>query len=133
MTAKETAKETDQLNELARDFWAWRAVYQPFSSDDLPRIERPADWRPDWSPEAVKKQRAEIAVFEQRFRQINAAQWPIPQQVDYRLIGSALARVRWELDVTRGWERNPKFYVDQTLGALYEELLKQTPPIGRRG
>lgn len=133
MTANMTAKEIDQLSELARDFWAWRAVTQPFSSDDLPRIERPADWQPDWSPEAVKKQREEIAAFEQRQRQINPAQWPIPQQVDYRLIGSALARVRWELDVTRGWERNPKFYVDQTLGALYEELLKQTPPIGRRG
>ncbi len=128
-----TEKETSQLDELARDFWAWRAVYQPFSSDDLPRIERPADWQPDWSSTAVKRQREEIGVFEQRFRQTNAAQWPIPRQVDYRLIGSALARVRWELDVTRGWERNPKFYVDQTLGALYEELLKQTPPIERRG
>jgi uncharacterized protein (DUF885 family) len=128
-----TAKEIDQLDGLARDFWTWRAVYQPFSPDDLPRIERPLAWEPDWSPEAVNQQREELSAFEQRFVEIKAAEWPIPRQVDYRLIGSALARVRWELDVTRGWQRNPKFYVDQTLGALYEELLKQTPPIKERG
>jgi hypothetical protein len=43
----------------------------------------------------------------------------VPQQVDYRLIGSAIARVNWELNVTCGHERNPGFYVDQTLGLLF--------------
>ena len=37
--------------------------------------------------------------------------WSVPLQVDYRLLGSALARVRWELDVLQGWRRNPRFYV----------------------
>ena len=27
--------------------------------------------------------------------------WPVPRQVDYRLVGSAIARVRWELDGRR--------------------------------
>ncbi len=39
----------DPLDDLARDFWAWRAATQPSSGDDIPRLERPAGWRPDWS------------------------------------------------------------------------------------
>jgi uncharacterized protein (DUF885 family) len=58
---------------------------------------------------------------------MDAGRWPIPRQVDYRLIGSALSRVGWELYVTRNWQRDPGFYVDQTLGAVYERLL-QPPP-----
>lgn len=117
----------EQLTELARDFWEWRARYQPVSSDDLARLERPADWTPDWSLASVEQQRAQLAAFELRWKQIDPSPWPIPQQVDYRLLGSALARVHWELDVTRGWERNPKFYVDQSLVALFEELLRNAP------
>src|SRR6185503_21303712 len=51
----------------------------------------------------------------------------ISQQVDYRLIGSALARVRWELDITRSQEVNADFYVHQTLGAVFLLLLKPAP------
>jgi hypothetical protein len=32
----------DPLEDLAREFWTWRAVQQPLSHDDIPRIERPA-------------------------------------------------------------------------------------------
>jgi uncharacterized protein (DUF885 family) len=115
------------LTELASDFWAWRARFQPVSSDDLARLERPEGWTPAWSQASVEQQRTQLAAFEQRWKRIDLSAWPIPQQVDYRLIGSALARVHWELDVTRGWQRNPKFYVDQTLVALFEELLHNKP------
>ncbi|HYE75208.1 MAG TPA: DUF885 family protein [Blastocatellia bacterium] len=117
----------DQLDQLASDFWQWRAFHQPNSNDDLPRIERPRGWEPDWSQAAVAQQRAALAEFTERWKRLNASDWPISKQVDYRLIGSALARVRWELDVLRSWERNPRFYVYQTLGALFEELLKNQP------
>ncbi len=42
-------------------------------------------------------------------------------------MGSAIARVRWELDLNRRWERDPSFYLDQTLTALLEALV-QPPP-----
>ena len=29
------------LQSLADDFWQWRARYQPFSKDDIPRIDHP--------------------------------------------------------------------------------------------
>jgi len=122
-----TEHNFDQLDQLASDFWQWRAFHQPCSSDDIPRIERPRDWAPDWSLAAVEKQRNALAGFAERWKSMDASAWPIPRQVDYRLIGSALERVRWELDVLRSWERNPRFYVYQTLGALFEELLKNRP------
>jgi len=42
-------------------------------------------------------------------------------------MGSAIARVRWELELNRRWERDPSFYLDQTLTALLEALV-QPPP-----
>jgi hypothetical protein len=113
------------LTELAERFWRWRAANQPMSGDDIPRIERPADWVPDWSPAAVRARRDALGRFDREWRAIDTTGWSRPVQVDYRLIGSALARVRWELDVTRGWKRNPLFYLEQTLGGLHERL---TPP-----
>src|SRR5262249_40409891 len=53
---------------------------------------------------------------------------PVSKKVDYRLLGSALARVRWELDVNPRWQRDPTFYVEQTVVAL-EEAFLPPPPI----
>jgi uncharacterized protein (DUF885 family) len=43
------------------------------------------------------------------------------------LVGSAIARARWELDYVRGWQRNPWFYLDQTLAAVFV-ILSPPPP-----
>jgi hypothetical protein len=121
-----TESTYDQLQKLAADFWVWRGANQPISSDDIPRIERPDDWVPDWSRDAIQRRRTELTEFTKRHDRIDASAWEVNQQVDYRLIGSAIARVDWELNVTCGHERNPGFYVDQTLGLLFLSLL--TPP-----
>jgi uncharacterized protein (DUF885 family) len=121
------ALAADPLDDLAREFWQWRAVHQPVSGDDMARIDRPADWTPDWSAQSVAQQKEALASFEKRWKEMDAGRWAIPRQVDYRLIGSALARVGWELYVTRNWQRNPAFYVDQSLGAVYERLLRPPP------
>ncbi len=65
-------------------------------------------------------------------RNLDATKLPRAQQVDYRLIGSALARVHWELDVNRRWQRDPTFYIDQTLTAVTEMLLPPPPFDERR-
>src|SRR5258706_8191253 len=96
----------DDLDRLAGEFWAWRAFHQPVSSDDIPRIERPENWEPDWSLASIQKQREEISVFETRLKKLDSSGWPIDRLVDHRLLASAFARVRWELDVLRSWERN---------------------------
>src|ERR1017187_1756202 len=122
------------LETLAHYFWEWRAQYQPFSKDDIPRIERPLERTSgprDWSNASIVNQKAALQDFERRWKQIDRKGWSIAEQVDYRLMGSALARVRWELDVNPRWRRDPSFYLDQTLTALLEVLV-QPPPFERQ-
>ena len=118
----------DSLDRLASDFWTWRAKYRPFSTDDVPRMERPSGVR-DWSASAIVQQRADLGELERRWKEISTGDWPVAKRVDYRLIGSALARVRWELDVNPRWQRDPTFYIEQTVVALQEALLSP-PPFG---
>jgi uncharacterized protein (DUF885 family) len=117
---------TESLDKLASDFWAWRAKYAPFTGDDVNRIERAGGNR-NWSRAGIEKQRKDLAEFQSRWKNIDPTRWPIPQQVDYRLIGSALARVRWELDINPRWKRDPNFYIAQTLTAVVEALTVPGP------
>lgn len=109
------------LETLAEQFWQWRAVQQPRSRDDIPRIDRPAGWLPDFSADAVARYRQERDAFGERLAAIDPGT-DRAAAVDARLLGSALARVRWELDVLRSWQRDPGFYVDQTLGCAFDLL-----------
>src|SRR6476646_6746622 len=115
------------LQTLSQKFWRWRAEHMPISYDDIPRVERPAGWVPDWSTTAIAKRRDELAAFTDELIVINCSTWPVSQQVDYQLVASALARVHWELNITRSHEVNPDFYVHQTLGAIFLLLLKPGP------
>ena len=124
--AQSTAQSGDQLQKLAQDFWTWRAQFAPFTADDVNRMERPGGMR-NWSGSAIARQQADLGKFEARWKQIDASKWPIPQQVDYRLIGSALARVHWELEVNPRWKRDPNFYLAQTLTAVAEALTVAAP------
>ncbi|MDH4064257.1 MAG: DUF885 domain-containing protein [Acidobacteriota bacterium] len=117
----------DALDELSRDFWTWRVVHQPSTGDDIPRVERPAGWLPDWSPASIDARRRALGEFDRRWRAIDSSRWPVPRQVDYRLVGSAIARVRWELDGAPAFRRDPQFYIQQALGPVFDMLL-QPPP-----
>jgi hypothetical protein len=118
--------QADSLEALGNDFWTWRAKYAPFTADDVNRMERPGGTR-DWSRASIDQRRKDLAGFEARWKKLNGAQWPIPKQVDYKLIGSALCRVRWELEINPRWKRDPNFYVEQTLTALAEPLTLPAP------
>src|SRR6202167_3185857 len=118
----------DSLSELSDSFWQWRAQEQPFSGDDIPGIDRPAGLVVDWSPQTVAQRMQQLETFEQRWKALAPpANSPVHDQVDYRLLGSAVARVRWELSIEESWKRNPQFYVDQTLGSVYILLLPPPP------
>ena len=120
------AQQTDSFDKLAADFWSWRASYAPFTGDDVNRIERPGGVR-DWSRAKLDNQRKELNEFEARWRKIDSRAWPIARQVDYRLVGSALSRVRWELDINPSWRRDPTFYIGQTLTPIVEALTVPGP------
>jgi len=128
MSAGVTMARADALDDLALSFWQWRAGEQPFTGDDIPRIERPAGFVVDWSPATVTRRGEDLRRFEEHWRELAPMPGaPVPAQVDYRLLGAALARVHWELSIQRSWQRDPGFYVDQTLGSVFVLLLPPPP------
>ena len=132
MWAVNALAATESLDKLADDFWTWRAKYAPFTGDDVNRMERPGGVR-NWSRAAIDQRRKELERFEASWKKIDASSWPISKQVDYKLIGSALSRVRWELDKNPRWKRDPNFYIEQTLTALAEALTVAPPYDEARG
>src|SRR4029077_19955967 len=127
-----TVPPPSALQQLSSEFWEWRASEQPFSFDDIPRLDRPAGWAADWSSSTIAKRREELSGFENRWKALGI---PVSgrsrtETVDYLLVGSAIARARWELDYVRGWQRNPWFYLDQTLASVFVSLT-QPPPFGQ--
>jgi hypothetical protein len=118
----------DSLDQFSSQFWTWRAQFRPFTFDDVPRMEHTPGMR-DWSAASIARQGADLAIFERQWTALPTTGLPVARMVDYRLIGSAIARVRWELVVNPRWQRDPAFYVEQTVGALQEALLPP-PPFG---
>ena len=115
------------LQAFAADFFEWRRVQQPVTGDDLPRVERPEAWVPNFSPEALEEYRARHLAFLQAVDQLDTEEWSIGDQVDALLLKAAIERVHWELDVLKLPYRNPLFYLDQTLGSIFELLVLSSP------
>ncbi|WP_156046050.1 DUF885 family protein [Herbidospora cretacea] len=114
------------LAELTERFWAWRLATTPRSRDDIPRVVRPSGWRPEWDALTVEEDRRFLAGIENDLADVAPSADPAVE-VPRRLLASATARVRWELDVVRSWRRDPWFYLDQTVGHVYDALLPPGP------
>lgn len=124
--AAESPLVADSIDKLGGDIWAWRAQFAPFTADDVPRIER-AGGRRDWSAASISRRREELKQFESRWEKLDVATRPVHEQVDCRLLGSALARARWELDVNPRWKRDPTFYIEQTVTPVLEFIAVPGP------
>ncbi len=138
----------EAIDDLDLRFWSWRAAQAPRTRDDLPRLERPLGWRPAWSGEDVAGYRRQVEAFDADQSELLAgvaaarsgaggadhvrtrgeqAQGERADEVDIRLIGSAIARARFELDGLDSWRRDPWFYLDQTIGTVFDLLLRPAP------
>jgi hypothetical protein len=114
---------TETAIELSAEVWAWRRDRGPRTRDDLTRLVRPPGWTPRWERGDVEQDRVRLAGFEARLAGL------VERDIDAYLVGSVLARARWELDVLRSWARDPWFYLDHTLGVVFDALLVP-PPFG---
>ena len=140
--ASEAPDSVDRMTSLAADiarlgveFWEWRDATSFRTSDDIPRVDRPDGWLPRFDPAAIDEFRLELEGFAARWRAIDdegVGALPIPDQVDHRLLGAALARVHWELDVLRNQERDAVFLTSQVLGPWFDLLLAPPPFDARR-
>ena len=66
----------DSDEKLSADFWAWRARYGQYTTDDINRMERPAGVVRDWSAASVETQRKELAAFEGRWKKLDDRKAP---------------------------------------------------------
>ncbi len=123
MDAGPTAAPVSTLDDLGLRMWRWRAQHQPRTRDDIPRLEREPSWLPDFSAVAVQRIRAERDEFAEELAAMDPGA-DVADVVDHRLLGSLLARVSWEIDVLRGWQCQPRFYIDQCLGTVFDALLR---------
>ncbi|MCH7887548.1 MAG: DUF885 family protein [Candidatus Marinimicrobia bacterium] len=114
------------LQSLAAEFFNWRSLTQPATGDDIPRVERPDNWAPDYSQEAILEIKTKYKEFIIRLEDIPKQNWHVSDSVDYLILRSAMERVNWEFTVLNAPSRNPDFYIQQTLGAVFELLLIST-------
>ena len=68
LVAHSVLVRADSVTELSDSFWQWRATEQPFSDDDIPRIERPAGLVVDWSPHTIQQRMKDLEAFERRWK-----------------------------------------------------------------
>ena len=120
-------EHNEALHVLAIKFFEWRRIQQPVSGDDIPRVERPHGWVPDFSPQALLDYETGYEAYLRALEQLDKENWTRADQVDARLLRAAIERVHWELAVLNAPHRNPLFYVQQTLGSVFELLLLSSP------
>jgi len=115
-----------QLVGLAEEFQAWLAQNQPVSRHAVLRLQRPPEWEPDWSQTSLQRRKVEYLQLQGRLKAINTLGFDTADRVDAATLSAAMDRVHWELEVLSSPRRDPGFYLDQSLGSVFE-LLIQTP------
>ncbi len=115
------------LQGLAAEFFSWRSKQQPASGDDIPRVERPENWLPAWSREDLAVYRVKYQDYLEKLDALDRTGFNRADEVDALLLSSAIKRVGWELDVLGEPHRNPLFYVQQTMGSVFELLVLSSP------
>lgn len=91
----------------SRDYSALTDLFGQWREFQQPRL---VDGVPDYSREAMANQHQALAGWQTKLAAIDTAGWPIPAQVDYRLVEAEMHGLDFDHRVLRPWERNPAFY-----------------------
>lgn len=92
--------KSTSYDDLTALFAEWRAFERPQFIAGVP----------DYSATAMARQHAALRTYQQRLASIDPSSWPIPQQVDYRLVQAEMNGLDFDHRVRRPWSRNPAFY-----------------------
>ena len=90
-----------EVQDLGCEFWEWRIPSSYRSPDDVPKVEHPLDWVPEFDRDSARRRLERAAEFRRRWEALDVTGDSVPNQVDYRLIGSAISRVEWEVGILR--------------------------------
>jgi hypothetical protein len=87
--------------QLLALFTEWRAFQRPALVEGVP----------DYSAAAMAAQHRGLAAFQARLAAIDPGAWPVPQQVDWRIVQAEMHGLDFDHRVLRPWANNPAFYV----------------------
>lgn len=76
----------------------------------------------DYSAASVDARRGQMKALLARADNMNVASWQRAQQVDWLAVRSKLNEQNFMLNVSKPWERDPGFYVDQMLAITFVDL-----------
>ncbi len=124
----EVQSSDPQLLALASEFGDWLAANRPVSPHAILRGARPMAWDPNWSRSALQQRKSEYLQFQGRHKAISTLGFNTGDRIDTAILGASMARVHWTLEVLDRPRRDPGFYLDQSLGSLFELLIQSPEP-----
>ena len=80
------------------------------------------DGVPQLGPAAIAERQQAIEAIQGRLEEIDAADWTVAHKVDYLLVWARLNGMKFEHRVTRPWQRDPIFYLNQVRRLPYTDL-----------
>ena len=93
-------QENDSYESLVALFKEWRAFENP------PLL----NGAPDYTKETFEKRWPEFKLIQDKLQGIDTTAWPIPQQVDWRIVNAEMNGYDFNQRVLKPWERDPAFY-----------------------
>lgn len=75
-------------------------------------LQKPAvnGFVPDYTPDAMNRQKSHIPEFRARLEAIDPSSWPVERRVDYEIVRAELEGLDFDHRVLRPWSRMPTFY-----------------------
>jgi len=93
---------------VADDYASLVALFEEWREFEAPAL---VDGVPDYSAEAMAKQRKALPGYQDRLAAIDTAEWPVPQQIDWHLLRAEMSGLDFDHRVRKPWANNPAFYV----------------------
>ena len=91
----------DSLQKLANEFFTWRAITQPATSDDINRVERPDGWAPNYSKTAIEESIQKYNNYKSKLFDISQVNWTRSDSVDFLLVRSAIESINLEINILK--------------------------------
>ena len=90
------------------DYAALVALFEEWREFEAPRF---VDGVPDYSAEAMARQRKALPRFQARLEAMDTTGWPLPQQIDRELVRAEMNGLDFDHRVRKPWANNPAYYV----------------------
>ncbi len=82
-------------------------LFKEFREFQKPKV---TDGVPDYTADAMNKQKREVRTFQNRLAAIDPSSWPIAKQVDYHIVRAEMNGLEFDHRVLKPWSRDPCFY-----------------------